>query len=639
MSIDAERPEDVPRPERLGVAVGPGAWLAVDALLAALAVASMLGYWVTGLRQDPIDVVTIYRHGDYQYFPLVAGLAEPTLGDPIHWEDHGKGLVSFPLPSLLPHALGVRLLGGWGFLVLDVVLVVVVYALAAALLRAAMVPRALAALLAFATACGSGSPFFHVLGFFGLWVSPLWGYRFPRPLVADVFLLLSCLMLLRVVARGAHERAREWAAAGAALGLVVQCEPYAAPTLVLVHVAGAVHLGLGPFRHAPRRLLLRLAAALSAFGLVCSFYVAQRLFEHPDVPVRLGVFPVSWDDLPPLETMRWRPHLLIALTLVLARRLDPLDPTRGRVLACLAGLVVTATFALPLTCLFLGKTIQPYHFGFMLAFFFTLAIYASVGAAVAWLVRAITASDEPLARRVSGRAGVAVVVGTGLWLVGAQFVETTGRRVKSAQRATHHRSDFDYGEDLDYRRHFVALVETLRSPAYADARVLGTFDAQVLSWWSLFGGKFAFAPDPFATTASDAIVEERLLRLLAVLGADEARLGFLFEARYMSAFFLAHDKYQASRGHTYAPLSDYGPEARKRIKRTDFFESWDLELPLSEVRRLTARYADLRRSTAPLPRLDVIVLLNDARQRDLRPDPARFALTYENPTFRVYRPR
>lgn len=626
-----------PRP-----ASGGRGWLALDALLAGLAVAAMLTYWVTGLRRDPIDVVTIYRDGDYEYFPLVAGLAEPTLGDPIHWEDHGEGVVSFPLPSLLPHAVATRVFGAYGFLVLDVLLVTAVYAIVAALLRALLIPRPLAALLAFASACGSAPPLQEVLGLLGLWVTPLWGIRFPRPLVADVYLLLSCLLLLRLVAHGAHQRAREWALAGATLGLVVQSEPYAAPTLIAVHLAGAVHLALGPLRGERRRLLLRLSAALAAFALVCSFYVVQRVVEDPGVPARLGLFPIArGTEVPSFwPTSRW-PLVLTVLTLALSARHDP-GPERRRALACLAGLVGVSAAALPGTCLLLGKTIQPYHFAYMNRLFCTLAAYACVGAAVAWLARAIAGSDRPLARRARGRAGVAVAAGAGAWLVLGQLEEATGQRVRAAKRSSHLRTDLDYHFELtandDYRRHFDALVQTLRSPAYADARVLGTLDAQVLAWWSLHGGRFAFAPGPFMTTAPDALVEERLLRLLALLDLEEARLGDLLDVRYVNAYFFGHAKYQASRARTFAPLSDYTPEARARISSTTFFDSWNLELPLSERRRLEARYREQRRSTEPLPRLDVIVLLNDAVQRDLRPDPARFVLTHESAVFRVYRP-
>jgi hypothetical protein len=146
--------------------------------------------------------------GDSQYLPLLSGLARFNFGDSQVWEARGQGWMSFPLAPLVPHAVGLRLFGGFGLLVVDVAVAVLYYFIGRALLLALGLERRLAGWVSIVSlfACFGGllEPFYQLGVPLGLYpnpsvVWPLSAMRFPRPWVTDVFLLLALLSLVRLL--------------------------------------------------------------------------------------------------------------------------------------------------------------------------------------------------------------------------------------------------------------------------------------------------------------------------------------------------------------------------------------------------------------------------------------------------------
>lgn len=616
----------------------------LDALFVCAALVSVLTYWVAGLRQYTLDVLVTYRYGDDLYLPLVASLAEGNLGDPTHFEEHGRGVVSFPLVNLAPHALALRLLGAPGFVVMDIILVVVVYALTRAVFRAATAPRPLDSLLAFVSACAAPELLEALLGALNLrFPVLLWDLRFPRPLVTFAYELFCCLMLLRLVARERHDHRREWVVAGGALGLAVQANPWAGFTLAAGAALVVLVLWRERFRGDPRRLGAHVASAGAVFAATFAFYVAQRLGEDPSVPARLGLFPVSrlaplFDGETALQGLA--PLAWTAFVLALCARLDPAGGQRRRALAFLAALPAIAGVALPVSCVVLGKSIQPYHFPDEMRVFAGLSMLACLAVGLHLAVLAI--GVERFAALQGQSRGVLVArLCAAVLVVLAQMSWAILRHARRADLRAHVRPLSDResrGVRADYHVDFPALVSELRRPEYAGAKVVATFDPLVMGWWSLFGGGHLFAPNPLVTTAGDEMVERRLLLFCAQLEMEPEQVGELLTEYEVVTINLGLAKYQASEAYAFAPLSEYSPELQEWLPRSSIYNNWLVALPTSERRRLVERYRDLRRETTALPRLDLIVLSNGPSQGPLRPDPSRFELVFQNRVFRIFRP-
>jgi hypothetical protein len=359
------------------------------------------------------------------------------------------------------------------------------------------------------------------------------------------------------------------------------------------------------------------------------------MFENPDVPARFGAFPV--DRLQPLflesATGHFGTALVIAAVpaaiLFLNRRSVPEASERLKANLGLVTMCLLSLFALPLSTILLGQTIQPYHFADEAVTFKTISIVVATAQgfdlATAWLHRRYPAIGRyPALRRAMLVAVAALCLSIGVKLHQPVIADQL-----------HERRDFAAYQVRGYRQAFRALTNELGHDRYAAAQVLGTLDVQVLDWWSLFGGMHAFAPEPCSTNIGDDEVEDRLLRLFRELGASRRRVARLVNDRAVLIFFLGCAKYQVSPGHSFAPISDYSPAVQQRFARSSPLWSWSIALPTRETRRLVERYDRTPEGQGDL-QLDLLVLGPGRLDRGLAPSPERFQLTYQNALFRVY---
>lgn len=596
-------------------------------------------YWILSWQQgESLSVAAIYRHGDYTYFPGIAGLAHFSVGEWLVAEQLGEGVRSLPFPGLLLHGLAFGVLGPLGLALADALLAVGAYYASRRLLRTCGVGYPTDEMLALVLSCGLLSWPENLFSGWTDWTFRfhLWGFRIPRPLVTDLLLLLCVERALRVFVRE-RDDAREWAWLGFWYGLLLQSNFYAAATVglgVAVGLADRVRRGWSLGRAARSTGSLALATAATAWP-----FALQRLLEHPDVPVRLGSFPV-----PRLEPLGLGPALLkdiagevaqavavaaLGAAVVAWRRTGERRLTSASLLA-LSLLCALSALALPASTLLLARTVQPYHFVEELVTFKTLVFLVATGCVLEAVlaVRFLRDGLSPVNR--ARRATALLAVCALLAIAGALELHRPWLR-----RTDHVRSDFEVYRFPGYRAAFRELTETLEAQRDRGARVVGTLDIQVHAWWSLFGGGQLFSPDPFATGVSDSEIEERLLRLLRTLGATTEALGRLLHVRPLQIFFLSCDKYQFSRGYQAAPLSDYPPEVRRHLAQTSELSSWVIAMPLSERRRVLERYNRSEAVGEDL-RLDLIVLGRGPLDRDLVPPAARFGLVFQNDWFRVY---
>jgi hypothetical protein len=603
-------------------------------------------YWLSGLTSgEPLGVVAIYRHGDdIGYYPLIRSLSQLHLGDDGLLEMDGQYPISFSHLPLLLHAIALRTLGIGGLGVADIIVIALYYGCVCLLLRELDVKSPIREALAFVVVCCASSFINKCLIALGASdVVQLWDYRIPRPFVTNVFMVICMVVLLRVFGRDRWRHIQSWIALGLALAAVQQSDTWTGFALGLCAATGFVSLLV---RHAAARQWRILGYA----GIACVVFVAamtpfilQRVFEHPDVPRRLGVFAVSrWPPLFRLPSLK----LLIALPVaaglltVLSRKHRGSRPPIGFLWAPVAGFTC-AVLAAPVSTFALGKTVQPYHFGEVIETFFSYAmlVYAAhllqlLGAWIAdsdahWLrdARVVLSHGKVKAAVVVAFACALVPVPLDLW--------------RQATRETRHiRKDFaEYASLPSYRRDFTALVRELKRIQYAPCEVLGTFDWQLWSWWTALEGRHVFITDPFASGAPDTEIERRLAQLCAQINMTPEDFRSFILRRYVNHFWLGHQKYQASAMHTFAPLTHYSPELRRQIQSTS--SNWNLAVPDDEQDRLVQLYIATKGAgdRRPADRLDLIVLTNDDSLRSALPKSDRYDLVYQNDIFRVFKVR
>jgi hypothetical protein len=505
-------------------------------------------YWVLSwLQGESLSVAAIYRHGDYTYFPAIAGIAQFSLGEWLVAEQLEEGIRSFPFPGLLPHGLAFGVLGPIGLVVADVLLAIGAYFASRRLLRTCGVGSSTSEVLALVVSCGLLNLHQNLpaswdwMGWTGgAFRLHLWGYRLPRPLVTDLLLLLCVDRALRVFVRQRDE-VWDWAWLGFWFGLLAQSNFYSAATVglgVALGLADRVRRGwlLAQAGRSLGGLALMTAATLLPFAL-------QRMLEHPDVPVRLGSFPVP--RLDPLdvgpviakEMAGEVAQAVVAAALAGAAVAWSRSAQRRALWGSLFGLSLLcalSVFALPASTALLGRTVQPYHFLEEVVSFKTLLLLVAMGCSIEAMSSAVVARGAiSPANRARLRAGL--LAACALACVGG----SVGFHQPWIRRTDHIRSDFGVYRLEGYRAAFRELTAVLDQQREEGAQVLATLDIQVHAWWSLFGGGQVFSPDPFATAVSDDEIEERLLSLLRTLDATPDDVRRLLRTRAIQIFFLS----------------------------------------------------------------------------------------------------
>lgn len=591
-------------------------------------------FWLAAkiLHPDvPLGVLAMVRNGggqngDVQIYPVITSLFH--VGEEVVYEALGSGIRSTPFVILLPHGVLYALFGVSGFAVADVLFKLLYYASLCALLktvglRVAGVSESISALV---TANGQALMSLVAKTLWGKsWVLFLGTMRIPRPFVTDsvLFWALALILVPFLVGTSGMKRA-SWIALGALLGVLMQWDPYLFLPLALVLGSGGGYWLLSILRNPTQRTQLIgswiLMAATGA--LIASPYVAQRLIERPEIPARLGLFPVSRTT--PIVSAGGVPFLAIATALVVATvgillTTSVRERTR-RVRPLLALWIVTtlATVALPISCVVLGRAAQTYHAGITVRTMASLLIVVCAGHALAVVIERVRALHRTWARGlVRAAAGTAKVLICGLCLV---FTATTAWTQAEAQPDTS----------------FLRLATALSQRHRPEWRVIGTLDPQVSWWWTSFGGGNAYVPDATVTIVSDAELEKRLAAFCREIGMSRDEFRAEIVQWETMARWLGGLKYQAFSSYTPVPLADYPEQERARIRATAADDCWALVLPTSAVERLL-RIFDATAPAADLPqRLDLIVIRQETSTQHLAPRPERYNLIYADDAYRVW---
>ncbi len=224
-----------------------------------------------------------------------------------------------------------------------------------------------------------------------------------------------------------------WACLGAALALVVQSDIYCAFTLLGAFALLVLYMwwlkAQGIYRNA--------AIAIGTMVVLCVPFVLQRLLEHPDLPVRYGIFHVQ--RLRPLFDLQRMvrsgvPLAVLGCTYGLARvfrvEIDRLygngwaRSLRGLVIFFCA-IIVLGYAAMPISTIVLGKAIQIYHFPWRARDFSTYANAACLILGLDFVCRSIaTRVTWPATARMTAAVGLLVLL-----CLGTLYSRARGRQL------------------------------------------------------------------------------------------------------------------------------------------------------------------------------------------------------------------
>lgn len=593
------------------------------------------------LRGEPVEVTAMYRPGgDVQYFEVVGALGRGNFGESNLLEAAGQGLHGFPFGSSWMHDLCFAAAGSWGIFLADCVVTILGYGAFVVLARASTLSPRAAAAYAGGVAAFLYTVFTPLTDRLGWGRDLIWGERFPRPFITEIYVALFLAVLVPLATRRAGEGARAkagvFAFAGLLLSLLAQSDIYNAFILGLLGVL-VVGRRLARFPELRRETIVGVASMGLALVATVWPFLLQRRATPAEITTRWGTYPLTR-----LEALKWARFMPLAGPIVAAivalpawlwlgreaaRDADAESaPARRRRLAVFwVVAVVLATAALPLFFAIISQGIFPYMFPDRVRRYAMLAVT---------LILATTAATIYRSTRLADRAWLPKVAGA---VIAVAMIGGIGARARDIlRREDHAKTAYRFGGGDSYRVAYRDLVAELRDAKYADAVVLGTLDQQVHIHWQTFVGRRSFVPDGFTSIASDAEIERRLILFCREIGmSTDAFLETLQESSYQSMIF--GGKYQANAANANWPLADYTEEQQARIQRRNLYVSFQFEVPRSELARFRAMYEDPGYG-AGMPRLDVIVLQRDERLDTLAPGEA-WERTYENAYFRVFAPR
>lgn len=598
-------------------------------------------YWPVAMAvhpEDPLELLVCLRYGDADYLPLIKAVSQGSLHETIVYEAQGLGLLPLPIAGALLHAILLRLFGPAGFIVADVLVGCAFYLAAYALLRAVKVRSVLAAVVSVLAALSCQFDLSWLEINFELL---LWDLRLVRPFVTNVFLLLCLAGLLGNLVGGVWRSRRGWAFIGVVFALLLQSSTYEAFTIA--YAVPLVFVYLWVFERGRRRELCVWAAVFAIVALAASTpFLIQYATDNADLDRRCGFFPVPRFP-PPWHPMGWQQFLWMVViptvpTVALLRWRRP-DGWRSRV-TVIGGttvLSVLAYFGLPLSALFLGRTVQQYHFIF--AFFafssYHLTLMVTCVASTLWEAycrsrrgpsRLVLFLESPAAKRA------------GIVLLAVAVIVTSVNLHLTYNRKLIHRptAKEDQHQSLQRQDLRMLMAELARRRDQGE-NVLATYDRTVHNLWVTFHDGFVFHPMYSYTALPDAELERRLMIAGKLLAMDrQSFLHFLFEWS-TTVLWLGGAKYEVTKLHAFAPPEEYPEATQAAMRRATVYTGWTACIPMNELRRMLQQYDAVELAAEKMPRLDLLVLRKDASLEPFSPPPARFELAYENDTYRLYR--
>ena len=341
-------------------------------LLIAYAFANI--YWIAEFRYAPKSpgiVHNLYQTDD-EYLPPTYNLSRGHLSEFSVLEERGN-IYPFPVAAMSIHAAFLRLFGDSGWMIADLLVTAGVVAFLFWLFRCIVLNDYFAALatlllVLYSTEANLLESISHRLFLGDMWV--FWGYRFYRPLVTTLFILLQLYAAVAVL-RAVSQRQLLWRAAfiGITCAILMQGDIHAGLTACMVSAAFLIWSSVRI-----KRSFSQMLSVLGMYGLallvVMSPFLYQASLAMPDLKRRWGMILIP--RLHPL----FLPHTLqllafgiaavIVLRLLIAWQEKLYQPGGGwrwaqPIIAVLASFLASI-IALPLSIVILGQGVQMGHF-------------------------------------------------------------------------------------------------------------------------------------------------------------------------------------------------------------------------------------------------------------------------------------
>jgi len=569
--------------------------------------------------------------GDSDYFPQVQALSHLQLGETVLKEFAGSGIRSFPIASTAVHSLLFGVWGVPGFIASTILFhVLFFYALCRVLVHCG-VPSGIARVGAFFVALELPVLLLRRLSqwsFFPLKVT-YWDTRFPRSLISEVIVLFFLGTALLLIGKHQVRLRRQWMLAGLLMGLLIQSDIHQAINMMMLTAVVFLWLVIEDWASWPTVVLNAVSMGILTLLTAIPFLI-QRWYEDPDIPARFGLILV--DRLHPIAVPGtvW----LLLTTLVSAALIASAKKlgwkVQDRPVVLLLVLCGIAVVSCPFSLFVLGKGIQINHFEGRAELINSYVMLL----ALSLLAAAVLGRRHLLTRRIE--LGAIVIVA----IAGAVHAASGGRYMSHDELPISDAIKMD-SQALNlghYKSAFFGLSQELESGRYDGLNVLATFDAQIANWWT-YRGRYLFLVDPFNSTASDRVMEDRFIDLAHVLQVNVDDFSRLIGQQYILWRYLGTDKYQASKAYTFAPLEDYDPDSQALIRKSLVSDTWQVLLPVSERKRLVEKFESNALAPAQMPELDIVVMSKDGRRSMFHPDEAEFDLTYQNERFEIWKRR
>jgi hypothetical protein len=634
-----------------------------------------LTYWIASAISFPDfswAEFALYRpQGDNQVWPVVTALSHLNFGDPTDALKYGQGIGGFHAVILLPHALAYALFGIRGYMVADAALAWCCFVATVMLLRRFGLGGL--ASVVFGAAFNTGSlqailqklamSVAKLLGIFKLgiaeWVfpdliSPMIGSRrVPRPFPTEIFFVLILYFLVRIWRQAQPPSFKQSLALGILMGILVQGDPYsfsAFGLLCLVVLARLVWLRRWKV---PWRFV---AGAIAGVALVGWYFVIQILNENPDSAVRFGLanYPRSkFFFLPgcgPYLRVLVIGYGAVLLHWVTVRRRRVMSSTdaslesNGTASAARAAIkagidtrfglfalamVVCGCLAQPIQVFLLGKGAQIYHY-----FLFTSPTFYSYALLLLCirffkLLSVPDAGEAPVWpwRITIAACAIALPV---MFVLGIEEATDVMRNMSVSRN--------DITPWLRTGSSFRPALRGLerqfqKNPDFKDTRTFLTFCTEVNYLLTAFYDRRAFLPDNGFSTLSDRELEQRLFESAKICRFNRNDFAELIRDTYTLNFWLGCAKYWYASDHKFAPASDYAPTVSEAARALPPEAAFNLALPISEEKRLTAAYDEVLKKPSDLKTYPDLVILSLVSSID----ESLYQLIYTNSVFRVYK--
>jgi hypothetical protein len=191
-------------------------------------------------------------------------------------------------------------------------------------------------------------------------------------------------------------------------------------------------------------------------------------------------------------------------------------------------------------------------------------------------------------------------------------------------------------EGPSYNKSFADLIDYLETSGWSKKTncTLVSPDLHVLHYWTMFGPKTCFYPEPWATTIKDKELEQRFVQMLRFFGVkDRAKADELLND-YFYLYLVSCARFQANCSYHPEPINKYTSGDKALIRNGAWWRSWQLALPSNARKTILGRF-DSCHPPSPSQLGDHVVILPKASKFKMLAVPSSHTTIFENDSFIV----